>query len=43
MSSAFGLAFFAFVVCIMPQKHIYSKSIRGYICTKHEGQRSLII
>nr|DAF19374.1 MAG TPA: hypothetical protein [Bacteriophage sp.] len=33
----FGLVFFAFVVCIMPQKHIYSKSIRGHICTKHEG------
>lgn len=22
---------------------IYSKSIRGHICTKHEGRRSLII
>nr|DAP63608.1 MAG TPA: hypothetical protein [Caudoviricetes sp.] len=43
MSSVFGLVFFAFVVCIMPQKHIYSKSIRGHICTKHEGGRSLII
>lgn len=23
----------------MPQKHIYSKSIRGHICTKHEGRQ----